>query len=137
MTTLLNATITSAGTFFGQPFMAADPKQRFWPQNNNIELLFGYGSGGTSIDVFLQTSHDGGANWKDTARFGQLTTSSARAIWRASAADSVLDLDQQFAAPFSSWWRVKFTVVGSYANTTLRVNVVDGINLVPASAVPF
>ena len=133
MTTILNASITSPGTYFGLPFMSADPKQRFIPQNQNVELVFGYGSGGTSVDVFLQTSHDG-ATWKDIGHFGQLTTSSVRDIWRASAADSVLDADQQVPAPHLSWLRVRYVVVGNYVGTTLQINVI-GVDLVHAS--PF
>jgi hypothetical protein len=134
MTQILNTAITAPGTFYGLPFMPIDAKQRLWPQHNNIEALFTYGSGGTSVDVYLQTTHDGG-NWRDTCHFAQLTTSSARALWRANPADSVLDPDQQFAAPFLSWWRMKYVIAGTYAgNTSLQINVI-GANLVQAG--PF
>src|SRR5215471_11468286 len=134
MTALLNTTITVPGTFFGLPYMPIDPRARFIPQNANVECVFVCGAGGTSVDVFLQTSHDGGANWRDTAKFAQLTTSSTRAIWRASSADSVLDADQQVPAPHLSWWRVRYVVVGVYANTNLTINVI-GADLVKAG--PF
>src|SRR5262249_8185788 len=106
MTQILNATISAAGTYFGQPYMPLDPKQRFWPQHNNIECLFTYGSGGTSVDVFAQVTHDG-ATWKDIGHFAQLVKATVRDIWRTAAGDSVLDPDQQFAPPLS-WWRVRF-----------------------------
>jgi hypothetical protein len=130
MTAILNVTIGPAGTFTGQPFAPLDPKLRFIPQNNNVECVFTYGSGGTSVDVFLQTTHDG-ANWRDIGHFAQLTTSSKRAIWRASASDSVLDPDQQFTAPALSWWRVKYVVAGSYVGTSLQINLI-GTDLVQA-----
>jgi|SRR6516225_4460601 hypothetical protein len=133
MTQLLNTPIAAPGRYFGQPFTLSDPKQRFLPQNSNVELLFSYGSGGTSVDVILQTSHDGGT-WKDTVRWAQLTTSSKRAIWRASASDSVLDPDTQFTAPSLSWWRVRYVVVGNYANTSLTVTAI-GADLIAAG--PF
>jgi len=90
MTTILNTAISTAGTYYSLPFTPIDPKQRFVPQNANVECVFAYGSGGTSLDAYLQTTHDG-ANWKDIGHFAQLTTSSKRAIWRASSSDSVLD----------------------------------------------
>src|SRR5262249_8538591 len=125
MATILNVSITAPGAFYGQPFMPIDPKTRFVPQNNNVECVFSYGSGGTSVDVFLQTSHDGGT-WRDSVRWGQFATSSTRAIWRVNAADSVLDFDQQSTAPSLSWWRIKYVVAGTYAgNTNLRINVIS------------
>jgi len=130
MTTILNTAITAPGTFFGLSFMSSDPKQRFVAQNSNVECVFVYGSGGTSVDVYLQVSHDG-ANWRDIGHFGQITTSSVRDIWRASAADSVLDGDAQVPAPHSSWSRVRFVVVGVYAGTNLAINVI-GADLVRA-----
>src|SRR5262249_14534806 len=132
MTAILNTTITAPGTYYGLPFMSADPKQRFWPQHSNIELLFNYGSGGTSVDAYLQVPHDG-ANFKDIGHFGQLSTSNVRDIWRASSADSVLDPDQQVPAPHLSWWRVRYAVVGNYVNTILRITAI-GTDLVQAGA---
>jgi len=132
MTMLLNTTITSAGTYFGLPFTPFDPKQRFWPQQANIELVFTYGSGGTSVDAYLQVTHDG-TNWRDIGHFGQLSTSNVRDIWRASSADSVLDPDQQVPAPHLSWWRVRYAVVGNYVNTILRITAI-GTDLVQAGS---
>ena len=80
--------------------MPSDPKQRFVAQHNNIECLFSYGSGGTSVDVYVQTTHDG-STWRDIGHFGQLTTRTVRDIWRASPSDSVVDFDQQTAGPNS------------------------------------
>jgi hypothetical protein len=133
MTQILNASITAPGAFYGQPFMSNDRSQRFWPQHNNIELVFAYGSGGVSVDAYLQVSHDG-ANWKDIGHFGQLATSTTRDIWRTSAADSVLDADQQAAGSSLNWWRTRHVVVGNYVGTSLQLNVI-GADLVHAS--PF
>jgi hypothetical protein len=133
MTSVLNAMIGAPGTFTGLPWQPNDPKQRLWPQHHNIEALFTYGSGGTSVDVFLQTTHDG-ANWRDIGHFGQLTTSTARDIWRASSSDSVLDADIQNPAPHVSWLRVRYTVVGVYAGTNLAINVI--VDLVRAGVGP-
>lgn len=133
MTAILNATITAPGTYYGLPFMSLDPKQRFLPQNQNVECVFSYGSGGTSVDVYLQVTHDG-ATWKDIGHFAQLTTASVRDIWRASPSDSVLDADIQNPAPHLSFWRARYTVVGNYVGTTLQLNVI-GADLVRAG--PF
>jgi hypothetical protein len=124
MTTILNASITSAGTFYSQPFMSNDRSQRFWPQHNNIELVFTYGSGGTSVDVYLQVTHDGAIG-----HFAQMSPSNVRDIWRTSAGDSVLDPDQQVAAPALNWWRVRYVVAGTYVGTNLSINVI-GADLV-------
>jgi len=86
--------------------------------------------------VFLQTTHDG-ASWRDIGHFGQLTTRTVRDIWLASSADSVLDSDQQVPAPHLSWWRVRYVVAGAYVNTSLQVNTIGGVNLVPASPTSF
>ena len=134
MTTILSATIAAPGTFTGLPFAPLDAKLRFIPQNNNVECVFSYGSGGTSVDVYLQVSHDG-ANWRDIGHFGQLTTSTVRDIWRASSSDSVLDADIQNPAPHLSWLRVRYTVVGVYAGTNLAINVI-GADLVRAGVGP-
>ena len=130
MTAILNATIAAPGTYYGLPFMSADPKQRFWPQHNNIEAVFTYGSGGTTVDVYLQASHDGGANWKDIGHFAQIAKATVRDIWRTNAGDSVLDPDQQFAPPLS-WWRARYNVIGNYAGTSLQVTAI-GADLVQA-----
>jgi hypothetical protein len=134
MTQILNATIAAPGTFTGLAYTPLDPKLRFIPQNANVEATFVYGSGGTSVDVYLQTTHDG-ANWRDIGHFGQLTTSTVRDIWRASSSDSVLDADIQNPAPPLSWWRVRYVVVGTYAGTNLAVNVI-GADLVRAGVGP-
>lgn len=55
MTTILNTAISTAGTYYSLPFTPIDPKQRFVPQNANVECVFAYGSGGTSLDAYLQT----------------------------------------------------------------------------------
>jgi len=133
MTTILSATIAAPGTFTGLAFMPSDPKQRFLPQHNNVECVFAYGSGGVSVDLYLQVSHDGG-NWKDAIHFAQLTTASVRDIWRTSAGDSIIDPDLQFVAPSLNWWRTRHVVVGNYVGTSLQLNVI-GADLVHAS--PF
>src|SRR5262249_50073617 len=135
MTQIINASIAAPGTFFGLPFMSSDPRQRLQRFGSNIECVFTYGSGGASLDIYLQVSHDG-ATWRDIGHFGQLTKSSVRDIWRASAADSVLDADQQVPAPFLNWLRMKYAVVGTYVGTTLQINVIDGVSLVQAGVGP-
>jgi hypothetical protein len=108
-----------------------------------VQETFTYGSGGTSVDVYVQTSFDGGLTWCDVIHFAQLTTANARflasvaetAIGAApiAATDGTLTVNTMNAGLFGSWWRTKYTVVGTYAtNTTLRVDAFTNVGLVPA-----
>lgn len=103
------------------------------PRNLTVQAVFTYGSGGTSVDAYLQTSVDGGATWLDIAQF-HFTTASAKALFNLSSATPVTT---QFAAPtdgsmtantakdglLGPLFRVKLASVGTYANTTLRIDV--------------
>ena len=74
MTTLANITITTAVTGFVTPPMQFLEGP---PLSLSVEANFTYGSGGTSVDAWLQTSLDGGTTWCDMAEFS-FTTASAR-----------------------------------------------------------
>lgn len=101
-----------------------------------IEANFVYGSGGTTVDVWVQTSLDGGANWIDIAQFAFLTTSLRKVhtvVMPAVVATrtNVTPLDGTLGdnliqdGVLGDALRVKLTTVGTYAGgTTLDVNVV-------------
>lgn len=99
-----------------------------------IQVNFDYGSGGTSLKVWVQTSLDGGSTWVDVACFA-FTTSDARKVVNLSArtpvttlytaTDGTLADDTCKDGVFGSQWRVKYTSVGTYAgSTTVLVDVV-------------
>src|SRR5271155_619207 len=62
---LLNAPITIAGTYTGNPFQFRTGSEANNPLGLCAQKSFTYGSGGTSVDTFLQTSLDGGNSWCD------------------------------------------------------------------------
>src|SRR5262249_61274660 len=80
MMILNNAVITTAGTFTGPLYQLREPAGHGPPMFLEFQETFTYGSAGTSVDVYVQTSFDGGTNWCDAIHFAQLTTASARFI---------------------------------------------------------
>lgn len=99
-----------------------------------IYFNFTYGSGGTSVDAYVQTSFDEGTTWVDIAEFSG-TTSSAKRIYNLSALTPVTTIytptDGSMSANTSKdgvlghMLRVKFTSVGTYAGTsTMQVYAV-------------
>ena len=99
-----------------------------------IEANFTYGSGGTDVTAWVQTSFDGGTNWIDIAAFN-FTTSSARKVVSLNAANSVTTVYTPLDGTLSDntvkdgligdRLRVKYTTTGTYAgSTTLDINVV-------------
>jgi hypothetical protein len=96
-----------------------------------VSCEFTYGSGGTTIDVYAQTSLDGGSNWIDVICF-HLTTASARkgASVRAnvtSGSSAITPTDGTLTANtvqdgvVGGRWRVKVKVAGTYVASTLAI----------------
>jgi hypothetical protein len=103
------------------------------PRNVLLQANFTYGSGGTSVDAWVQTSVDGGTTWCDVANF-HFTTSSARRLFNLSSVTPVTSIatptDGALAANtavdglIGTQMRVKWTSVGTYAaSTTLAIDV--------------
>lgn len=127
---LLTATITAAAA-------AAEAGNRLQlpdaPTSLIAQATFTYGSGGTSVDAYLQTSVDGGTTWVDIANF-HFTTTSARVLFNLNSQTSVTTqytatdgsltantAKDGFLAPL---YRVKLASVGTYAgSTTLAIDV--------------
>jgi hypothetical protein len=93
-----------------------------------FQLNFSYGSGGTSVNAWLQTSLDGGTTWCDTVALGQLTTASARVVGSlissasyalTAATDGALTAGTLNNGLFGPLWRVKYTSIGTYADYTI------------------
>jgi hypothetical protein len=67
MTMLLNQTIT--GALSAQLSGTLQTRGALYPDSLIIKGNLTYGSGGTTIDVWVQTSLDGGTSWNDVANF--------------------------------------------------------------------
>lgn len=93
---------------------------------------FVYGSGGTTVDAWLQTSLDDAASWCDVANF-HFTTASARVLYAISAltvisgvftpTDGAMAANTSVGGLVGPLWRVKYTIVGVYANSSLRIDL--------------
>jgi len=143
VTAILNTTVPAAGTYTGSLFQCRVPA----PLNPVLtaQLTFTWGSGGTSINAFLQTSFDGGTNWCDVVSFAQLLLASQRAaasvvqggVTPVAVTDGTLAAGTANAGLFGPWWRVKYTVAGAYTASTLRVDAFANVGIVPAGAGAF
>ncbi len=97
------------------------------PRNLTIQGNFTYGSGGTSVDAYVQTSIDGGVTWCDICNF-HFTTSSARKIFNLNSQTSettqVTPTDGSIASNsaqdgiLGTMLRVKYQSSGTYGGTT-------------------
>lgn len=92
-----------------------------------IEGELVYGSGGTTIDVWVQTSLNGGLTWIDIAQFA-FGVASARRMYnltnaavtaQATPGDGVLANNTAVNGFLGESFRVKYTVVGTYAGGTI------------------
>jgi hypothetical protein len=115
MMILNNAVITTAGTFTGPTYQLREPAGHGPPMFLGFQELFTYGSGGTSVDVYIQTSFDGGTNWCDAIHFAQLLLASQRQVGAvgqagvtpAAATDGTLAASTATAGMFGGWWRAQ------------------------------
>lgn len=122
-------TITTAGTFTGD-----------WVEDLEgllalaVQFRFVWGSGGTSVKAYLQTSLDDGDTVVDLAcvAFGN-AASEVQAINLSSLtpkttqtvpSDAALTDDTAVDGLLGDRFRVKIVVVGTYANTALNVTAI-------------
>lgn len=130
MATLLSQTITTANTgAVGSTFQFVGCN----PRNLTVQFKFTYGSGGTSVDAYLQTSLDSGVTWVDIAQLSGTTssltkvynlTSSTPKTTAVTPTDGSLSANTSLDGIIGSLLRVKYTTVGTYAgSTTLKVDV--------------
>lgn len=103
------------------------------PRNLAVQGNFTYGSGGTTVDAWLQTSIDGGQTWIDIAQF-HFTTSSARFVYNLNGqtpvtteytpTDGTLASNTSKDGILGSQFRVKYSSTGTYAGgTSLSIDV--------------
>lgn len=97
-------------------------------QSASLDVIFAYGSGGTSAFVVIQTTLDG-VNWRDIARFDFTTASlvkTANLTANASKAigtHGVLSSEGVIDNFFGNRLRAVLTSTGVYVNTALSVQV--------------
>lgn len=127
---LYSATVPAAGTVIGTVVKGLAGANALMVQGN-----FTYGSGGTTCKVYVQTSLDGGATWVDIACFA-FTTSSARRLSAVNSypstaftanttpGDAALTDNTVLNGLIGDMVRAKVVIVGTYAATTLAVDIV-------------
>jgi hypothetical protein len=103
------------------------------PRSLSVQGNFVYGSGGTTLDAYLQTSLDGGATWIDIAQF-HFTTASARFAYNLSSltpvtteytpTDGTLSANTAKDGILGPLFQVKVASTGTYAGSNLRIDVV-------------
>ena len=124
----LNLTNTNAGTY-----ISAEVSILMGASVIACQAVFVRGGGGTTTDVFLQTSLDNGSTWIDIAQFALATTTvtkvSAVRPYIALAAnvtptDGALSDNTILDGLIGDRLRVKTVGVGTYSGTsTLNVNI--------------
>lgn len=122
---LLNLTVIGAA--ITTPLVSNPVKFLVAPRNLTIQANFGYGSGGTSVDGYVQTSVDGGLTWFDIANF-HFTTSAAIKLFNLNSqtpeTTAVTPLDGSMAANtcqdglLGPQFRVKYKSAGTYSGAT-------------------
>lgn len=129
--TLVNTTITAAQAI--APVLPGQLLLVDAPSSICVQANFTYGSGGTTVDAYFQTSVDGGTTWIDIAQF-HFTASSARFVYNLNsqtpvtteytATDGTLAANTAKDGIVGPLYQVKLASTGTYAgNTTLRIDV--------------
>lgn len=98
-------------------------------QSLTATLDFRYGSGGTSVKAYLQTSTDSGNTWIDIACFAVATTSLKKAynfsaltpVTAVTPTDGSMSDNTQLDGILGDRVRLKVVSVGTYAGSTLLV----------------
>lgn len=127
---LLNVTITTPVTAVtGPQLQVRNVAGSAAPTSISVQANFVYGSGGLTVNWWLQTSLDGGTTWCDVFTQALTTSSSRQAANISSSTVTALAACTDGAgsgiAVYGNQWRVKYTTTGTYAgNTTLRVDVI-------------
>lgn len=131
MKALIAQAITVANTFTSPEFLLGQTQRDYLA----IQTKFNYGSGGTTCKVFLQTSFDDGVTWIDVV-CQPFTTAILKAV---SAICKFIAPGTQSFAPvtgaladstvvngvFGTRWRLQIVSVGTYAATTVDVDVIE------------
>lgn len=92
----------------------------------SLYSIFSYGSGGTTLKAWVQTSFDGGATWMDIANFAATTAAKSRlynlidsaVTTIATPTDGTLADDTSVGGFLGPIYRVKYTTTGTYAGAS-------------------
>jgi hypothetical protein len=103
------------------------------PKNAVIQAAFTYGSGGTTLKAWVQTSLDFGTTWIDIYCFSVTQTSLVNVVNLSAltavttpyvSTDGTLTANTAKDGILGPMFRVKTTSTGTYAtNTTLRIDM--------------
>lgn len=95
-----------------------------------VEFKFVYGSGGTNLTMYVQTSFDEGVTWVDIMCCQVLTTTATKAFAvqtsvaltaNTSLTDGSLSANSILNGVLGDRLRLKYTSTGTYAATTIEV----------------
>ena len=97
------------------------------PRSLAVQANFAYGSGGTAVDAWLQTSLDVGKTWIDIAQF-HLTTAAARYVYNLNSqtpvtaeyapTDGALAANTAKDGIVGPLFQVKYQSTGTYGGAT-------------------
>ncbi len=98
-----------------------------------VQTIFTYGTSGTTVKAFLQTSFDDGTTWVDIASFS-FTTTSATNLYNLSTrtpktsavvpTDGTLGANSVVDGLIGHKLRAKYVTTGTYAtSTTLKMDI--------------
>jgi hypothetical protein len=102
------------------------------PRSLLIQGNFTYGSGGTTVNAYVQTSLDGGLTWTDIAQFS-FATASGRFLYNLNSqtthatqvtpTNGALTANTAVDGVLGPLYQVQVVTTGTYAATTLRIDV--------------
>lgn len=134
MILLPSTSITAAGTVIG-PVLNIDPAKI---KNLAIEVQVAGAAGGTSIDIYVQTSFDNGTTWMDIRNFHYTTTPQNRVINHAASTpqttaivpgDGALASDTSKDGIIGPKLRAKVVSLGTYTAPTTVALFAEGAGL--------
>lgn len=119
--------VTTAGTFVGEWLTGLDGIESV-----SAQIALNYGSGGSTINVYLQTSLDGGTTAIDIANRSWTTASETKvmnfftdlAVTAFTPTDGALTANTEKNGILGNRLRLKIVVTGTYANTVVSGRVV-------------
>lgn len=128
MVNMTSAAITAAGTVTSTPVTGLSGMKYL-----SAQAKFTYGSGGTSLKAYVQTSFDMGTTWVDVMAFAFATTTATKlsaVTANVAASPAVAPTDGSLTdntivnGLLGDRVRVKYVSVGTYAGTTFDLDMV-------------
>ncbi len=130
MRLLATGTITTAKT---AQLSGVAIAQGLHPDRLTVQASFVGGTGGSSLDAWVQTSFDGGGTWCDIAEFSFVNTAVVKVVNLSrltpktsivTPTDGTLGANACVDGLLGSQYRVKWTSVGTYSGgTSLTVDI--------------